>query len=359
VLRDIQSGRRKLAFWGGSDAALYPWSLDAFNMMSAIARDENIPRSKQDKLRRSTASRPFAEGRSGFVPGEGAIFIGLGDPETVLRLNLPILGVLRDVGRFSDGWKGSISQSGIGDYPALQQIFKRLVRDLGIDALRRRVKGLISSHGSSTPMNELYEAFVYQKYAEAYSIPQLLIQAQKSFEGHIMGGAGGGQVISLVHALNTGEITHIRNLREFHMASQVRELLPARPNIQLIKKPLVVKTPRLEWGIALSKGFGGDNAACLVEGPEIATSRVFSGKGMATRQAYERGLGKRRERMAHMQEEYINGKPMVQYDDQRAPHGQGPLETMERMRESVELLNPDELRMRGLLPILFEPEDVW
>ena len=109
AVRDIRSGKRKVAIVGNAEAVVVPEAFEGFSNMSALGSDENLC-----KLDASTtpdwrrASRPFGE-NCGFTLAEGTQYVVLMDDALAIELGADIHGAVPEVFINADGVKKSIS----------------------------------------------------------------------------------------------------------------------------------------------------------------------------------------------------------------------------------------------------------
>jgi acetoacetyl-[acyl-carrier protein] synthase len=336
--RDIASGRRRFAIVGACDAAVYPWTISGYDVMNALARDEDLPTRPDGRPDYRLASRPFGNDRLGFVIGEGAFAAVVVDRELALELGLPARGLLCDVQCHSDGWKKSISGPGIGDYPAFQRVLATVAREFGIDALRHR--SFVSAHGSSTPQNGVTEGALYRKYAEIFGVDKWRITAPKSFVGHSMGAAGGVQSIANLLSLERGVIPRIRNLDEVGVDPALEH-----PSLDFLIDNHEFEHGDLEIALAVSKGFGGFNVAEAMAGPRLARAYLLDEASSDDAARWERKVEERRKSAAADRESWLGGDHMIRYDSNR------PITV-----EQLEVPGVDRLEVEGYHPFEFEAE---
>jgi acetoacetyl-[acyl-carrier protein] synthase len=308
--RDIETGKRRFAIVGAADSAIYPWVIQSYDVMKALAREADLPKDDAGEPLHRFASRPFAKGRRGFVVAEGAFAILLTDRALALELGLPARGLVLDVCGRSDGWKKSITSPGIGDYPALQHVMASVSSTFGEDTLREQ--SFVSAHGSSTPQNGVTEAKLYRDYAEAFGIQGWKVTALKSFMGHSMGAAGGLQSVCGLLSMAQGVIPKIRNLAEMGVDPE----LPGE-RLEFLAENHVFKPGEIKVAIGVSKGFGGFNVAEALAGPQLAQEHLLGGLSDADRQAYDSESEKRSQQAAAYQEAYLKGEHMVDYNSSR------------------------------------------
>ena len=339
AMRDIRAGKRRFAIVGACDAAIYPWTIAGYDVMNALARDEDLEKDENGSPIHALASRPFGRNRLGFVMGEGGFCVILTDRELALQLGLKPRGLVCDVACHSDGWKKSISGPGIGDYPALHGTLASLVNTFGIDAVRH--KSFVSAHGSSTPQNGITEAALYRTYAEAFGVPKWHITAPKSFVGHSMGAAGGAQSIANILSLERGIIPRIRNLDRVGVDPDLEHHA-----LNFLVDNQEFDPEEIEIAIGVSKGFGGFNVTQAFTGPRLAKAYMLEGVSGEERKTWERGNETRDERVEANQDAWLCGKHMIDYDSSRPITG-----------EAVQVHGTDSLEIEGYRKIEFGPED--
>ena len=108
----------------------------------------------------------------------------------------------------------------------------------------------INAHGTSTPLNDLYETRAIKKVfgVGAAKVP---ISSTKSMTGHLLGGAGGIETSFTVLALKNGIIPPTINLEN------------PGDECDLDYVPKVARKVDITYAMSNSFGFGGTNA-CLV-----------------------------------------------------------------------------------------------
>ena len=200
-----------------------------------------------DSLQASTPEkiRPFDASRTGLVLGEGAALFALENEERARERGARILGRVTGYGISTDNHH--ITQphpSGIGPRMAME----RALASAGCGA---GTIDYINAHGTATTFNDA---------TEGLAIAQLFgdrtpVSSTKSMMGHALGGAGAIEAVICLLAIREG-------------------LLP--PNINFIscdsawKLDIVANCPRqgrLRRVLSNSFGFGGTNAAIVIEGP--------------------------------------------------------------------------------------------
>lgn len=131
-------------------------------------------------------SRPFDEGRAGFVLGEGAGVVILETYESAMRRNAKILGEIVGYGGFSDGYHlTQPDPNGEGASRAMQiAISKANIQPSDISH--------INSHATSTPVGDEAEA---KAINNVFGESKPTVGALKSYLGHTFGASGAIELI--------------------------------------------------------------------------------------------------------------------------------------------------------------------
>jgi 3-oxoacyl-[acyl-carrier-protein] synthase-1 len=137
----------------------------------------------------STACRPFGLGRDGINIGEGAAFFLMereGDAEVA------VLGV----GESADAYRMSSPEpTGRGARESMERAIKQAgLAPSDIDH--------INAHGTATQLNDSAEALAI----EALFGDRVPVSSTKGYTGHLLGAAGGTEVIFAIHAIMSGRL---------------------------------------------------------------------------------------------------------------------------------------------------------
>src|SRR6185312_11815015 len=135
----IRRGDAKVMIAGGSEKAVLPISMAAFDNMTALSRRNDDPQG---------ASRPFDATRDGFVMGEGAGMLILEDLEFAKARGAQILAELVGYGSTADAHHvTSPAPGGAGLVRAMRMALRKA-------NLRPDQVDYINAHGTSTPPND-------------------------------------------------------------------------------------------------------------------------------------------------------------------------------------------------------------
>ncbi|WP_018755053.1 beta-ketoacyl-ACP synthase II [Paenibacillus terrigena] len=237
AFRSIRSGESDVILAGGAEAAITEISLAGFGNATALSTRNDTP---------EQASRPFDQGRDGFVMGEGAGILVLESLTHAQSRNATIYGEVIGYGATSDAYHMVATHpEGLGASRAMS----KALSDAGITPDQVDV---ISAHATSTELGDISEtAAIKRVFGEAaYRIP---VTANKSMLGHLLGASGGVEAIALVKTLMEGVIPPTINLDQ------------PDPACDLDYVPNVARQADVQIGMSNSFGFGGHNAVILLQ----------------------------------------------------------------------------------------------
>ncbi|WP_319523167.1 beta-ketoacyl-ACP synthase II [uncultured Desulfosarcina sp.] len=233
----IKRGQADAMITGGVESVITPTCIAGFNAMKALSTRNDDPQK---------ASRPFDRDRDGFVVGEGAGILVLEELQHALERGATILAEMAGYGQSGDGYHMT-SPSPDGD--GMIRCMQAAIDDAGIanDAI-----DYINAHGTSTPLNDLYETRAIKKVL-GDSAGKVPVSSTKSMTGHLLGGAGGIETVFTVLALKNGIIPPTINL----------ENPDAECDLDYV--PNKARKANLTYAMSNSFGFGGTNASLIVK----------------------------------------------------------------------------------------------
>ena len=233
----ILRGQADAMITGGVESVVTPTCIAGFNSMKALSTRNDDPQ---------RASRPFDRDRDGFVVGEGAGMLILEDLEHALERGAPILAEMAGYGQSGDGYHMT-SPSPDGD--GMIRCMQAAIDSAGISC---ESIDYINAHGTSTPLNDLYETRAIKKvFGE--TAPKVPISSTKSMTGHLLGGAGGIEGAFTVLAVKNGIIPPTINLEN------------PGDECDLDYVPKVARKADIKYAMSNSFGFGGTNASLIVK----------------------------------------------------------------------------------------------
>ena len=235
AFRVIQRGDADVMISGGSEAAVTPLSVAGFASMRALSTRNDDP---------ATASRPWDEGRDGFVVGEGAGILILEEHEHAVKRGAAILSELVGYAANSDAYHTNAPPE---DGRGVRRVMQLALLDAGLDP--SDVKYL-NAHATSTPLGDRAEArAIRETFGD--SAKNLLVSSTKSMTGHLLGGAGSLEAGITVLALRDQVAPPMTNLRDVDPACCFR----------LVRDKGLPTT--MEYAMTNSFGFGGTNASLI------------------------------------------------------------------------------------------------
>ncbi|WP_459903690.1 beta-ketoacyl-ACP synthase II [Desulfosarcina cetonica] len=233
----IRRGQADAMITGGVESVITPTCIAGFNAMKALSTRNDDPQ---------RASRPFDRGRDGFVVGEGAGMLVIEELEHALARGATILAEMVGYGQSGDGYHMT-SPSPDGD--GMIRCMQAAIDNAGISC---EMIDYINAHGTSTPLNDLYETRAIKKVFGDFA-PQVPISSTKSMTGHLLGGAGGIETAFTVLAVKNGIIPPTINLDN------------PDDECDLDYVPKVARKAELTYAMSNSFGFGGTNASLVVK----------------------------------------------------------------------------------------------
>ena len=254
AVRDLRSGRRRIAVVGNAEAPITPEIMEGFSNMGALGSDENLCKIDGTTMadwRR--ASRPFGE-NCGFTLSEATQYIVLMDDLLAIELGADIHGAVPEVFINADGIKKSISSPGVGNYISFSKAVAAAVGIVGIETVQER--SFVHAHGSSTPANRVTESELISRVADAFDINDWPVTAVKSYVGHSVAAAGGDQLMSALGTFKYGIIPGIKTV-----TALAEDVYQKRLNFTLNDN---ITTMKMEVAFINSKGFGGNNASAIL-----------------------------------------------------------------------------------------------
>ena len=264
AVRDLRSGRRRIAVVGNAEAPITPEMSEGFSNMGALGSDENLCKidgSATPDWRR--ASRPFGE-NCGFTLSEATQYIVLMDDLLAIELGADVHGAVPEVFISADGIKKSISSPGVGNYISFSKAVAAAVDIVGIEAVQRR--SFVHAHGSSTPANRVTESELISRVAETFEIDDWPVTAVKAYVGHSIAAASGDQLISALGTFKYGLIPGIKTVDEI-----AKDVHQKRLNFLLND---TVTATKMEVSFINSKGFGGNNASAVLLSADKANAML-------------------------------------------------------------------------------------
>ncbi|MEH6632728.1 MAG: beta-ketoacyl-ACP synthase II [Halopseudomonas aestusnigri] len=236
--RLIQFDDADVMIAGGAEAAVCRIGIAGFCASRALSTSYNGSPTE--------GSRPWDEGRDGFVMGEGAGVVVLEELEHAKARGATIYGEVVGYGLSGDAHHITAPPpDGNGGFRAMSAALKRA----GINA---EDVDYINAHGTSTPLGDEIEfGAVKRLFGDNKN---LCMSSTKSAIGHLLGAAGAVEAIFSVKAIKEGIIPPTLNLENPSEACQ---------GINLV--PLEAQEKKIDLALSNSFGFGGTNASLVLK----------------------------------------------------------------------------------------------
>jgi 3-oxoacyl-[acyl-carrier-protein] synthase II len=231
----IRRGDADAMIAGGVESTITPTGIAGFNAMKALSTRNDEP---------TKASRPFERDRDGFVVGEGSGIVILENLEDALERGANIYAEVLGYGMSGDGYHIT---SPPPDGDGAVRCISAALKDAGISY---KDVDYINAHGTSTPLNDLYETRALKTVFKdaARSVP---VSSTKSMTGHLLGGAGGIEGVFSTLSIRHGLIPPTINYEN------------SDPECDLDYVPNVARKKDVRIAMSNSFGFGGTNATLI------------------------------------------------------------------------------------------------
>lgn len=235
AMRMIQYGDADVMIAGGAERGSSPTSVGGFCSMKAMSTRNDDP---------TRASRPWDEGRDGFVLGDGAGILVLEEYEYAKARGARIYCELAGFGASSDAFHMTApSEDGEGAARCMVMALK----DAGV---AQEQVGYVNAHGTSTPLGDLAETMAIKRALGDHAY-RTMVSSTKSMTGHLLGAAGGVEAIFSVLALHHGIIPPTINLEN-----------PSE-GCDLDYVPNVAREAKIDVAVSNGFGFGGTNGTLV------------------------------------------------------------------------------------------------
>jgi len=232
----IRRGDADVMIAGGAEAGIHEALVGGFAAMRALSTRNDDPEG---------SSRPFDQGRDGFVIGEGAGVVVLEALEHAEARGAPILAELAGYGATADASHITLpAPGGIGAVRAARRAFEKA--GIAADEVDH-----VNAHATSTPEGDKAELQAIRTlFGERAG--DIAITANKSMLGHTLGAAGAIEAVFTILAMREGCVPPTINLDQPDEAAAGLDLTPDRASRREVRTAL-----------SNSFGFGGQNTALL------------------------------------------------------------------------------------------------
>ncbi len=235
--RLIRSGEADIAICGGSEACIDLVSLGGFSAARALSSKYND--------RPTEASRPFDQGRDGFVMGEGAGILVIESLEHAQARGAQPIAEIVGYGTSADAYHIT---SGPEDGDGARRAMQIAINMAGIKAADIQY---LNAHATSTPIGDLGEINAIKSIFSGGATPA--VSSTKSATGHLLGAAGGIEAIFTALSIRDQIAPATLNLSKPDIAGEAVDFIKGKP-----------RSMEIEYAISNGFGFGGVNASVLL-----------------------------------------------------------------------------------------------
>ena len=236
AFRIIQRGEADVMVAGGAEAAITPMGFGGFCALKALSTHNDEP---------EKACRPFDKNRDGFIMGEGAGIVILEEAERAMKRNAPIYCEMAGYGMSGDAYHMTAPDpEGDGGVRCITASIK--------DAkIKPQEVDYINAHGTSTLYNDKIETLAIKKVFGTHA-KKLAISSTKSVMGHLLGAAGGIEMVVCALTIKRGVIPPTINYKT------------PDPECDLDYVPNSPRSSNVKVAMSNALGFGGHNATLVV-----------------------------------------------------------------------------------------------
>lgn len=233
--RIIEYGDADVMIAGGTEATVSPLGVGGFAAMRALSTRNDDP---------TAASRPWDRDRDGFVLGEGAGVLVLEEYEHAKARGARIYAEIAGFGMSADA--GHMTAPDVDGPRRAMQIALRHAGLTGADV------DYVNAHGTSTPLGDVNETNAIKVALGEDAARNLVISSTKSMTGHLLGGAGGIEMVFTALAVHHQVVPPTINLDT-----------PGE-GCDLDYCPHTARDLQIEVALKNSFGFGGTNGSLVV-----------------------------------------------------------------------------------------------
>lgn len=232
AMRMIQFGDADVMVAGAAEAAICEMGIAGFASAKTLSTRNDEP---------EKASRPFDDGRDGFVMGEGAGVMILEEYEHAKARGANILCELAGFGMSGDGYHMTTpAPDGSGGRRAMEAALKG-------SGLKAEEIVHVNAHATSTPTGDGIETgAIKQVFGD-----KIAVSATKSMTGHLLGAAGSTEAVYAALSVMNDIIPPVINLEN---PSEDCDLDYVKGEARKMK---------IDAALSNSFGFGGTNASLI------------------------------------------------------------------------------------------------
>jgi 3-oxoacyl-[acyl-carrier-protein] synthase II len=231
--RMIEYGDADVMIAGGAEAAITELAIGGFSSAKALSTRNDDP---------LTASRPWDQGRDGFVMGEGAGVMVLEEYEHAKARGAKIYAELAGYGMSADAYHMTA--------PSMDGPRRSMVNALKNAGINSDQVSFMNAHGTSTPLGDINESNAI-KAAFGDHAYQLVVNSTKSMTGHLLGGAGGLESVFTVLSVYN------------QISPPTINIFDQDPECDLDYCANTARDVKIDYALKNNFGFGGTNGSLL------------------------------------------------------------------------------------------------
>jgi 3-oxoacyl-[acyl-carrier-protein] synthase II len=233
--RTIQYGDADVMVCGGAESCVTPLAIGGFSSAKALSTRNDDP---------AASSRPWDNGRDGFVLGEGAGVVVLEEYEHAKRRGARIYAEVSGFGMSGDAYHMTSPNT---DGPRRSMI--NALKDAGVNGADI---AYLNAHGTSTPLGDKNETEAIKLAFGVDTAKKLVVNSTKSMTGHLLGGAGGIETVFTALALHQ------------QVSPPTINLTDADPECDLDYCANTARRMKIDVAMKNNFGFGGTNGTLVL-----------------------------------------------------------------------------------------------
>jgi 3-oxoacyl-[acyl-carrier-protein] synthase II len=231
----IERNEVDVVITGGTEAGITPVSIAGLANMGALSRRNDAP---------AEASRPFDTGRDGFVFAEGAAVAVLESDEHAIRRGANVICEANGGAYTSDAYHITAPDpNGRGAAIAMARAVKRA-------GLEPTDVDYVAAHATATPLGDIAETKAIKQVFGDHAA-NLVVSANKSMLGHLLGAAGAVSSLACILAIRDGLVPPTINLVDQDPACDLDYVANEARHLPV------------HAAVANGFGFGGQNASAV------------------------------------------------------------------------------------------------
>jgi len=232
----IERGDADIMICGGTEAAVCRLGMIGFSAMRALSTRNDDP---------EHASRPWDQGRDGFVMGEGAGILILEEYEHAVKRGAKIYAEVAGFGMSADAHHITApAPNGVGGKRAMEIALNHA-------GLKPSDVNYVNAHGTSTGLGDVGELIAVK---ELFANTDVCMSSTKSMTGHLLGAAGAIEAIFCALAIRDNIVPPTMNLENPIEEVGDFNLVPNKPQSRTV-----------DVALSNSFGFGGTNASLVLK----------------------------------------------------------------------------------------------